>query len=226
MFEMAQNGTVFLDEIGEMPLQMQAKLLRVLQEREVMRVGGEKSIAVNARVISATNRKLKEMVKEGKFREDLYYRLDVVEIELPTLRERKGDIPLLINAFLKEFCQKANRPVPKVDRDVMEILENYKWEGNIRQLKNTVEYLLVMSMENHISADIVPSYILNDVDVSIATKPKEYPLDLNEAVKFVEMENIKKALEMCDGNKAQASKVLNVPRTTLIYKMKHYGFIK
>ncbi len=159
---MAKNGTVFLDEIGEMPLHMQAKLLRVLQEREVRRVGGEEDIKINTRVISATNRDLKAMVGEGKFREDLYYRLNVVEIDLPPLRERKGDIPVLIFTFLKEFCDKNNRIIPEIDPDVMMILESYKWEGNIRQLKNTVEYLLVMSHDNRITKDVIPAYITGE----------------------------------------------------------------
>lgn len=223
VFEMAKNGTVFLDEIGEMPLHMQAKLLRVLQEREVRRVGGEESVKINARVISATNRELKTMVKEEKFREDLYYRLNVVEIDLPPLRERKGDIPVLIVTFLKEFCNKNKRPLPEVDPDVMAILEDYKWEGNIRQLKNTVEYLLVMSHENRITSDIIPAYILGTVEDVTAVTANQQTMDLNEAVRHTEIRNIRKALAMADGKKAKAAKLLNIPRTTLYYKMDQYG---
>ena len=220
VFEMAKNGTVFLDEIGEMPLHMQAKLLRVLQEREVRRVGGEEDIKINTRVISATNRDLKAMVGEGKFREDLYYRLNVVEIDLPPLRERKGDIPVLIFTFLKEFCDKNNRIIPEIDPDVMMILESYKWEGNIRQLKNTVEYLLVMSHDNRITRDVIPAYIAGEKETT--TDFAEYPMDLNDAVRKIEIDNIKKALAMADGKKAKAAKILNIPRTTLYYKIEQY----
>lgn len=220
VFEIANSGTVFLDEIGEMPLHMQAKLLRVLQEREIYRVGSEKSIKVNTRVVSATNRDLKQMVKEGKFREDLYYRLNVVEIDLPPLRDRPSDIPLLVNTFLKEMCEKEGRPKPVIEPEVMSLLENYQWEGNVRQLKNTVEYLLVMSPGDRITREQIPSYIMND------SKPimnfGERPLDLTAAVTRVETETILAALEKTDNNRAAAAKLLNIPRTTLYYKMKQY----
>ncbi len=224
VFEIANTGTVFLDEIGDMPLHMQAKLLRVLQEREVYRVGGEKSIKVNTRVISASNRDLKQMVKEGKFREDLYYRLNVVEIDLPPLRERRSDIPLLITAFLKELCEKEGRAKPLLDQEVVAILENYQWEGNVRQLKNTVEYLMVMSPEDRISREQIPSYILNDVQPGIVIG--EQLLDLTAAVSRVESETIRLALEKADQNRAAAAKLLNIPRTTLYYKMQQYNLNK
>lgn len=221
VFEISNKGTVFLDEIGEMPLQMQAKLLRVLQEREIYRVGSEKSIKVNTRVISASNRDLKQMVKEGKFREDLYYRLNVVEIDLPPLRDRRSDIPLLITAFLKEMCDKESRPRPQLDSEVMAILENYQWEGNVRQLKNTVEYLLVMSSGDRIAREQIPSYILNDVQpVALSS---EWVLDLNAAVARVESETIRQALDKSGNNRAAAAKLLNIPRTTLYYKMQQYN---
>ncbi len=220
VFEIANSGTVFLDEIGEMPLHMQAKLLRVLQEREIYRVGSEKSIKVNTRVVSATNRDLKQMVKEGKFREDLYYRLNVVEIDLPPLRERPSDIPLLVNTFLKEMCEKEGRPKPVMEQEVMGLLENYQWEGNVRQLKNTVEYLLVMSPGDRITREQIPSYIMNDIKPIV--NYGERPLDLIAAVTRVETETILAALEKTDNNRAAAAKLLNIPRTTLYYKMKQY----
>ncbi len=221
VFEIAHKGTVFLDEIGEMPLHMQAKLLRVLQEREIIRVGSEKSIKVNTRVVSATNRDLKQMVKEGKFREDLYYRLNVVEIDLPALRDRRSDIPLLIAAFMKELCEKENRPRPVIEPEVMELLESYHWEGNVRQLKNTVEYLLVMCPGDRITRELVPTYILKE------SRPVGYsgddPLDLTAVVARVEAETIRTALEKAERNRAAAAKLLNIPRTTLYYKMQQYG---
>ncbi len=220
VFEIANNGTVFLDEIGEMPLHMQVKLLRVLQEREVRRVGSEKSIKVNTRVVSATNQNLKQMIKEGRFREDLYYRLNVVEIDLPPLRDRRSDIPLLVSAFLKEMCEKEGRPRPEMDHEVLAILEGYQWEGNVRQLKNTVEYLMVMTTGNRITKDQIPTYILNDV--GLIALPGEQLLDLNAAVARVESETIRIALDKSENNRAAAAKLLNIPRTTLYYKMKQY----
>lgn len=224
VFEIANTGTVFLDEIGEMPLHMQAKLLRVLQEREVCRVGSEKSIKVNTRVVSASNRDLKQMVKEGKFREDLYYRLNVVEIDLPPLRNRQADIPLLIASFLKEMCEKAGRPKPLLDPEVIAILESYRWEGNVRQLKNTVEYLLVMCPGDRITREQIPSYILSDVQPVAFSG--EQTLDLTAAVARVESETIRLALEKADKNRAAAAKLLNIPRTTLYYKMQQYNLVK
>lgn len=221
VFEIANHGTVFLDEIGEMPLHMQAKLLRVLQEREVQRVGSEKSTPVNCRVVSATNRDLKQMVKEGKFREDLYYRLDVVGIDLPPLRERKSDISMLIAAFLKELCDKEGRPMPQINMEVLDLLENYRWEGNVRQLKNTVEYLLVMSHDNMITRDQVPAYILNDVLPSV--RRADDTLDLTAIVARVEAEAIEQAMKQSGNSKAKAAKLLNIPRTTLYYKLQQYG---
>lgn len=224
VFEIANKGTVFLDEIGEMPLHMQAKLLRVLQEREIQRVGSEKSIKVNTRVVSATNRDLKLMVKEGKFREDLYYRLNVVEIDLPALRDRRSDIPLLIATFLKELCDKADRPRPVIEPEVMEVLSSYHWEGNVRQLKNTVEYLLVMCPGDRITLDLVPSYIVKDAS-PVQTLGEDL-LDLTAAVSRIETETIRAALEKAGGNRAAAAKLLNIPRTTLYYKMQQYQLDK
>lgn len=221
IFELANDGTIFLDEIGDMPLNMQAKLLRALQEKEIRRVGGEKSISVNVRVISATNRDLKTMVKEGKFREDLYYRLNVVELKLPPLRERNGDVVLLTNYFLNEICKKSNRKIPQIEQDVINILQGYDWPGNIRELKNTVEYLLVMCKNNIIKKDIIPAHILEKTSKPIVED--DYPLDINLATKKLEINIIKKALKMTQNNKAKAAKLLNIPRSTLYYKIENYG---
>ncbi len=223
VLELANNGTLFLDEIGDMPIFMQAKLLRVLQEKEFRRVGGEKNINVNVRVISATNKDLKKMVEEGTFREDLYYRLNVVGIELPPLRERKGDVILLIHHFLKEICKRNNIELPHIDKEVINILENHKWKGNIRELKNTVEYLTVMSKDNVINKDSIPDYILTEAKKG--TLHKEYPLDLNEAKKRIEIDTINRALEIAEGNKVKAAQILNIPRSTLYYKLESYGIM-
>lgn len=225
IFELANNGTVFLDEIGDMPLSMQAKLLRVLQEREIRRVGGEKNIPISVRVVSATHRNLVKMVEEGSFREDLYYRLNVVELDLPPLRERGSDIRLLIDNFLNEISIKNNRMVPIVDLGVLEILESYQWKGNIRELKNTIEHMVVLSKDGHIHKDMIPKNIIGNTLNKIKKEKKKSSdeFDLNEILKDVEIETIKKALEITGGNKTKASKILNIPRTTLYYKIEQYG---
>ena len=221
IFELAKDGTVFLDEIADLPLNMQAKLLRVLQEKEVRRVGGEKTIKINPRIISATNKDLEKMVKEEKFREDLYYRLNVVEIQIPPLRERKEDIGILLHYFLDEMCRENGRPTLTLSKEAYKILENYRWKGNIRELKNTVENMVVLSDSSIIEKDAIPNYIVESSKSDI--EEEEYPLDLTAATEKLEIKNIKKALEMSNGNKAKAAKILNIPRTTLYYKLDLYG---
>lgn len=221
IFELAKDGTVFLDEIADLPLNMQAKLLRVLQEKEVRRVGGEKTIKINPRIISATNKDLEKMVKEEKFREDLYYRLNVVEIRIPALRERKEDIGILLHYFLDEMCRENGKPSLSLSKEAYKILENYRWKGNIRELKNTVENMVVLSSSSIIEKDDIPSYIIESTKNN--QNEEEYPLDLTSAIEKLEIKNITKALEISKGNKAKAAKILNIPRTTLYYKLDLYG---
>ena len=221
IFELAKDGTVFLDEIADLPLNMQAKLLRVLQEKEVIRVGGEKTIKINPRIISATNKDLEKMVKEEKFREDLYYRLNVVEIKIPPLRERKEDIAILLHHFLDEMCRENGKPRLTLSKEAYKILENYRWKGNIRELKNTVENMVVLSDSSIIEKDDIPNYIVESAKNS--NDDEDYPLDLTSAIEKLEIKNITKALEMSNGNKAKAAKILNIPRTTLYYKLDLYG---
>ncbi len=221
IFELAQNGTVFLDEIADLPMHMQAKLLRVLQEREIRRVGGEKTVGINVRIISATNKDLKEMVEKEAFREDLYYRLNVVEIKLPPLRERQADVVLLIHYFLKEMCEKNNKPIPEVEKEVIDILQSYEWKGNIRELKNTIEHLVVLFKDNVIDRDLIPNYILERTKKTV--EKEETVLDLNKAILKVEIDTIENALKISRGNKAKAAKLLNIPRSTLYYKMDTYN---
>lgn len=221
IFELAKDGTVFLDEIADLPLNMQAKLLRVLQEKEVRRVGGEKTIKINPRIISATNKDLEKMVKEEKFREDLYYRLNVVEIKIPPLRERKEDIAILLHHFLDEMCRENGKPRLTLSKEAYKTLENYRWKGNIRELKNTVENMVVLSDSSIIEKDDIPNYIVESAKNS--NDDEDYPLDLTSAIEKLEIKNITKALEMSNGNKAKAAKILNIPRTTLYYKLDLYG---
>ncbi len=222
IFELAKDGTVFLDEVGELPLNMQAKLLRVLQEKEVRRIGGEKLIKINCRIICATNRNLKELVKYGKFREDLYYRLNVVEINLPPLRERKEDLDILIHNFINEICAQNHKPYITITKQAMLVLKNYEWKGNIRELKNTIESLVVLSRDNIINVEDLPQIILqsyteeDNIDI-------EESFDLVKETEILERKMIQKALKKCKGNKSKASKILNIPRPTLCYKINKYN---
>lgn len=221
ILELSSEGTVFLDEIGDMPLHMQAKLLRVLQEREVVRVGGEKSVKLDLRVVCATNRDLQKMVEEKQFREDLYYRLNVVEIALPPLRDRKEDIPLFINYFIKEFSERNEKAIAGVSKDVLEILNGYEWPGNIRELMNVMEHLVVTDNGGMIQKSSVPEYLLAKARKKLLSR--EYPLDLTKAIQELEKENIYKALRLTQSNKTKAAKMLNIPRGTLYHKIEEYN---
>lgn len=225
IFELGNNGVVFLDEIADLPMHMQAKLLRVLQEGEVRRVGSEITRKINCRIVSATNKNLKEKVAQGTFREDLYFRLNVIQLVLPPLRDRKEDIPLLAHVFLKEICAKNKRRIPVVEKKVMQALMDYEWEGNIRELKNIIESMTVLSANETITLESVPKYILKK---SFSVKSKEEEaleniMDLNKKIETVERQTILKALKVCGGNKAGAAKLLNIPRSTLYYKMELYN---
>jgi len=222
LFELANGGTIFLDEIGEMPLQMQSKLLRVLQERRLRRIGDEKSIPIDIRVISATNKNLADMVDEKTFRDDLYYRLQVVNIELPPLRERQNDIILLARHFLNEMAEKNNRRIPELDRDVLEALRTYPWKGNIRELKNVIEYIVVVCGEDGLATlDTLPANMTTE-KTKIGLDVEYIDTDLNKAVQNLEINRISTVLKECGGNRKKAAQMLNIPRTTLYYKMDQY----
>jgi sigma-54 dependent transcriptional regulator, acetoin dehydrogenase operon transcriptional activator AcoR len=216
----AKGGTVFLDEIGEMPLDLQVKLLRVLQERQFYRVGGTTPIAIDVRVVAATNRDLEEMVKEGLFRQDLYYRLNVVSIFIPPLRERKDDIPELIQLFLKEFSVKYSKPIPKIDPEVMYSLVRYTWDGNIRELRNTMERLMILVDEEVIKPQHLPNNF-RKIDKYIQKKLPEAKKE-NASVDSEE-EQVKYALRMTYGNKSAAAQMLGISRVTLYNKIKKYN---
>lgn len=223
-FELANGGTLFLDEIGDMPLLMQAKLLRVLQDGIVYRVGSGKPIKVDARIIAATNKDLQQLMEEGKFREDLYYRLNVVSILIPPLRERKEDIPELINDFITEFSEKNNKGKLKISPDAMKTLSNYYWKGNIRELKNTIERLVILSNGNMIESKDIPAEILSSVNMpSFIGLDTDNTFNLKKAVEDFEKNIILEALATVKGNKAQAAELLNIKRSTLYYKLNLYG---
>lgn len=220
ILELANEGTIFLDEIGDMPLHMQAKLLRVLQEREIIRVGGERTIKLDIRIISATHQDLKARVKEGKFREDLYYRINVVELHLPPLRERKEDLPLFLNHFLQKFSIKCKKTVTSMETSAVNILMNYNWPGNIREFMNVVEHAVAVSSGDIIKLHELPEYMA--YEAGGASVNETYPLDLGKAIKKLEIKSIQKALELSNNNKSKASRLLNMPRGTLYHKLEEY----
>lgn len=231
-FELANRGTIFLDEIGEMSPALQAKLLRVLEHMSFERLGSNKTIKVDVRVISATNKDLREEIKRGTFREDLYYRISVIPINIPPLRERKEDIPILINHFLKEFEFKGYKKIDKVDAEALNALINYNWPGNIRELKNVIEYAIVCAKDNIITIDCLPKEIKSslqkceDNDKKIAVFDKNNLTQENKKIKKkphrkVSLDECIKVLEECGFNKSLAAKILNIDRSTLYRKLKN-----
>ncbi|WP_053217007.1 sigma-54-dependent Fis family transcriptional regulator [Virgibacillus senegalensis] len=220
-FELAQNGTLFLDEIAEMPLLMQTKLLRVLQEKEAERVGGTKKYNINTRIIAATNRNLKDMVEAGQFRKDLYYRIQVIELTVPPLRERPEDIPLLLSHYMKEICQKYRLPLKTMTKDAMAALSHRRWEGNVRELINVLEKLLILVEGD--SIDVKHLSLLGEDQVNVPTTSQgKGPDGLTENVKEQEKQLIEKVLKESGGNKTKAADKLGIHRTTLYQKIKKY----
>ena len=219
-FELADGGTIFLDEIGEINLSTQIKLLRVLQERSFERVGGEKTINVDIRIVAATNKNLEEEVRAGKFREDLFYRLNVVRIEMPALRERKDDIPLLMHGFLKEFNIENQKNILGFDNRAKSAILKYSWPGNIRELRNCVESAVVMCTKDQISFDDLPSTVRSGCDISAITIPAG--ITMNEAEKIIITEN----LALNNGNKTKTAETLGIGRKTLHRKLIEYGIEK
>lgn len=227
--EAANKGTMFLDEIGDMPLDMQPKFLRVLEDGIINRLGGFSDIKLDIRVIGATNKNLKELVTEGKFRQDLYYRLSSFVVELPSLRERKDDIKLFVYHFLKSFCMQYGVNIPEMPENIMNILVNYRWDGNIRELKNVIERIVIMlkSYKTYtIILEFLPEYIYNSYS---GLEPEIIDdiglLDLNTVVSNAEKKAILMALKRSKGNITNATKILNIPRTSLYYKLKKYNII-
>ena len=214
-FEMANTGTLFLDEVSEMSPATQVKLLRVLQEREFERVGGNKTIKVNVRIITATNKDLKVQVREGRFREDLFYRLNVVTITIPPLRERMEDMPLLVNAFLQEFSLENNKIVEGAAPEVLNTFASYAWPGNIRELRNTLETMVILSHNRTLQVADIPADLLSGPTAS--ARPSEAtPMNVHDAEKSL----IEKALERAGNNKSKAAGILGMSRRTLHRKIK------
>jgi two-component system response regulator HydG len=223
-FSQAHGGTLFLDEVGEMSLMMQVKLLRALQEREFNRVGGESTIQVDVRVIAATNKNLVDQINEGAFREDLYYRLNVVELEVPPLMERKEDIPLLTQHFLEIFAAKNRKEIKGFTPRAMDNLIRYDWPGNVRELMNAVERGVVLSRSSYLDVPDFPfmkdSMLQNDQD---STTPAKLSMQGDVPLEKIEKTAILKTLEAANGNKSEAARRLGITRKTLHKKLKAYG---
>ena len=227
--EFSNNGTLFLDEIGDMPLCMQVKLLRVIQEGRITRIGCNKEIKLNIRVIAATNKNLKEEVKKGTFREDLYYRLCVIPISLPPLRERKEDILNLIEYFLDVKTKKLNKEKIYLENDLIENLVNYKWPGNIREIENVIENLVnlngKLSINFSTEKELTNSRLKNEENDVLCDISNKYKNDFNEEefnLEFMEKETIIKSLKYTNNNFTKASKLLGISRNTLYLKLKKY----
>ena len=214
-FEVAEGGTVFLDEIADISLKTQTDLLRVLQEKEITRVGGNQIIKVDFRAIAATNKDLVALVKEGTFRPDLYYRLNVFPIEIPPLRNRREDIPLLVDHFIRKYCRAMNKRFSSITRNGLEVLMNYDWPGNVRELENAIERAMVIGREPEIQAA--------DFPLQLTAKPQP---EVGLALEDVERGHILQVLEVCDWNQTRAAKALGIDRVTLYNKIKKYGFKK
>jgi two-component system nitrogen regulation response regulator NtrX len=215
-FELADGGSIFLDEVGDLHAASQAKLLRILQEGEFHRVGGEQPVHVNVRVVSATNRDLTELIREEKFREDLYYRLCVMPIRVPGLRERPQDIPALVTYFLEDFCSRNNFRPKTIAPDVFPLLQGYAWPGNVRELKNIVERMAILTPEDEIPASAVPAEIRR-----FRESPQKSTVQ--EARESAERDHILRALDAADWNVSSAARALGLERTNLHKRMRALG---
>ncbi|MBN1443018.1 MAG: sigma-54-dependent Fis family transcriptional regulator [Planctomycetes bacterium] len=217
-FEYADNGTLFLDEVGDIPLETQVKLLRVLEGGEITRVGSNEPIKVNVRIISATNRSIEKLIEEGRFREDLYYRLKVVPIHLAPLRERRQDIPLLVDHFIKDFSRIYKKAITGIEREALNVLTSYSWPGNVRELKHAIENMVVVSRGNSLTLDNLPE--------SIYRSERKPSPDFNSlagiSLKEVEKILIRNTLSQTGGNRQEAAKILGIGERTLYRKLKTY----
>ena len=213
-FELAEGGTLFLDEIGEMPLTMQVKLLRVLEERKIERLGSVNEIELDIRIIAATNRDLEQMIKDGKFREDLYYRLNVIKVHLPPLSERTGDILLLARKFVEKYAKKIGKPVKGIDREAAAVLSSYAWPGNVRELENIIERAIVLN-----SSEYITSRDLSGLAGGEAAPAGGELRPLSD----IEKEHIKFCLDSLDWNLGKTADTLGIHRNTLRAKIKEYN---
>jgi two-component system response regulator HydG len=217
-FELGDGGTIFLDEIGEIPPSVQIKLLRVIQTQRFERIGGEETVNVNVRILAATNKNLQHEVQKGEFREDLYYRINVIPIKIPPLRERRNDIPLLLQHFLKQFNSEQGKNVSGFDPEAMRVLLNYNWPGNIRELENCIEHAVILAKTNMVSISDLPSALTTPTDRISPTEKRT--MDTHEETL------IREVLQECSWNKQHAANRLGISRSTLYEKMKKFRIEK
>lgn len=238
-FELANGGTIFLDEIGEISPKLQVALLRVLQEKEFQRVGGEEDIKVDVRIIAATNKNLEEEVKKGNFREDLFYRINIITIHIPPLRQRKIDIPILANHFLKLYSETYGKPIKSISKELLDLLLEYTWPGNVRELQNFIESAVIMCSKDELSIECIPPHyktkILSPKIINILPQNKkqetissEKPLiviEIGKPLKEIEKLVIEETLKLTNYNKSKTSRILGITRKTLLMKMEKYGIL-
>ncbi len=217
-FELANAGTIFLDEIVELSPMLQVKLLRVLQEKEFEQVGGIKTIKIDVRVIAATNRDIKKVLEDGSLREDLYYRLNVISINIPPLREHKEDIPLLVKYFLQKFNRESGKNIKGVSPQAMDMLMNYNWPGNVREVENVIERAVILGSKNTLLPESLPLHLKKESDKMEIHIPPE-----GIALEKVEKSLIREALKMTRGNQSRAAKLLDISRNTLRYRIRKFG---
>lgn len=226
LFEEADGGTLFLDEIGELPAQLQVKLLRVLQDGEIRRIGESRPLQIDVRIVAATVKDLTKEVNGGRFRDDLFYRLNVLPIHIPPLRERKEDIPLLVTHFIKKHNQSLSKNVVGIDPKALEALMNYKWYGNVRELENTIERAIVLVDGDNIELENLPVEVQNFQGEIPLAPVNEEEYSIKKASKFLEMSLIKRALQKTKGNHTHAAKLLEISHRALLYKIKEYGILE
>ena len=225
LFEVADQGTIFFDEIGTISMETQAKLLRVIQEKEFMRLGATEIIKVDARIIAATNVDLKKLVDEGRFREDLYYRLNVINIQLPPLRERKEDVPALVEFFTKKYCEENGKPQYRFSSEALKVLMDYHWPGNVRELENVVERAVVLSQDEIIGRDLLPESILSPSArfATLSSFPLARNTSLFEIIDSFERRVIIEMLEQTSWSQTEAADNFKIPLSTLNQKIKRHG---
>jgi len=227
LFEVADGGSIFLDEIGELPLSMQVKLLRIIQDKELTRVGGTEPIKVDVRIISASNKDLEKAVREKKFREDLYYRLNVIQIKLPLLRERREDIHLLADHFCTKYAQELGKDIMEISPDAMKLLLNYDYPGNVRELQNIIERAVALEAGNTLTVENLESYMdeqrgIKRIDDTLFDIPTE-GIDLEKVVGDLERSLLIKALQRAKGVKKKAAELLNINFRSIRYRLEKYG---
>jgi two-component system response regulator PilR (NtrC family) len=227
-FEVANGGTLFLDEIGELPLSMQATLLRALSDGTFTPVGGEDSLKSNVRIVAATNRNLEDEVREQNFREDLYFRLNVINLRLPSLRERREDVPMLVDYFVETFSQRFGKSVRSIPSDTMKLLSGYQWPGNVRELENVVERMMALESGESLSVEGVPEHIREPMKPRFETlgdllRWDKSGVELEDILSKIEREYLLKAIDETGGSRKKAAKLLNITMRSLRYRLEKFG---